>query len=139
MDDSQKTQQQTHFTDQTQVTSSPITDDVTQNVSSQPTEKKEETPLAPVSAPSKEGGPSLVSKPETLIISSMPEMEVSPDLQKETGAEAVTEVPQLTPEDTQAGIVHAKESTPVSIPSTATIILPMTQQQSQQTVKLLLQ
>jgi hypothetical protein len=125
MDDSQQSQQPTDPAYQSQSN---------QAVSPQPSDKKEEISV-PVSAPSKEGGPA-ISIPEKFVAPSVPEMEVSPDLQKETGIESKTETPQLTPEDAKAGIVHAKESVPVSVTPTATIVLPMTQQQSQQTVKL---
>ncbi|HSW88535.1 MAG TPA: hypothetical protein VLG12_05225 [Candidatus Saccharimonadales bacterium] len=132
MDDSQKIQQNTpQSDDQTQQIVTPVT-----TVSQQPSEKKEETtPVSPVSSPSKEGGPTPSITSESLISASTPEMEISPTLHTETGAEAVSETPILTPEDAKAGIVHAKESTPVST-AAATIVLPMTQQQAQQTVKI---
>jgi hypothetical protein len=122
MNDSQQNQQPA---DQTQPS---------QTISQHPFERPEDVAV-PVSAPSKEGGPA-VAMPEKLVMPSMPDIEVSPDLQKETGMEVKSESPQLTPEDAKAGIVHAKESVPVSIASAATIVLPMTQQQAQQTVQL---
>lgn len=134
MDDSQQTQLTNTDLVQSQSVapslSTPVqgaakSDDTTQN-----------TPQSPVSAPSRESGPAILTSPESLIAPSTPEIQVSPELQKETGAEAVSETPQLTLEDAKAGIVHAKESTPVSTTPSSTITLPMTQQQAQQTIKL---
>ncbi len=114
---------------------SPGRSSVQQTSQQQPAENEEEIIEIPVSIHSKEGGPSLPTSHETLLRASMPELEISPDLKKE-GVEVVTETPKLMPEDAAAGIVHAKESVPVSTTPTATIVLPMTQQQAQQTVKI---
>ena len=165
MNDSQQKQQQLNDVDQTpsssgltgvqsgQVQQNPASQqDVTQavpnqqpaqQVPSQPEdlpaerqEKKEETSTAaPVGAPSKEGGPAVPVTSEKLVVPSLEKVEVSPEL-KEIGVEAKSEVPELTPEDAQAGIVHAKESTPVVISEEPSIKLPMSQQQAQQTVKM---
>lgn len=133
MDDSQKIQQNTYQTgDQTQVISPPVA-----ATTPQPGEKKDENiPASPVGSPSKEGGPASFITSESLLSASTPEMEISPKMHTETGVEAVSESPILTPEDTKAGIIHAKESTPVSPAAATTIVLPMTQPQAQQTVKI---
>ncbi|HSW96658.1 MAG TPA: hypothetical protein VLF89_02415 [Candidatus Saccharimonadales bacterium] len=131
MDDSQKIQQNTTpVNDQTQqmpVASEPM----------QPSEKKEEiTHSTHISSASKEGGPAVVlPSSESLISPSMKEVEISSE-EKDAGVEVISEPLALTPEDIKAGVVHAKESTPVSTTPTATIVLPMTQQQAQQTVKI---
>lgn len=125
MDDSQKTQQNsTNVADQSQV-----------QVPSVPLPQPEPVNY-PISSPSRESGPASPISSESLASLSTPEMIISPELHKETGAEAVSEAPTLTPEDAQAGIVHAKESTPVSVIPQETIVLPMTQPQAQQTVKI---
>ncbi len=135
MNDFQQTQQQNNDADQD--VSQTTTDDqqTVQMPRQQENGRKEEIPAEPVGLPSKEGAPS-VPMPEKLVSPSVPEVEISSELHAETGAEAVSEIPKLTPEDTQAGIVHAKESVPVLTAPAATIVLPMTQQQAQQTVKL---
>lgn len=144
MDGSQKTQQQANDVDQTPINSGQTQQDdsqsqqATQPVQTSQTqheEKKEEIPAAPVSAPSKEGGPAAPVSTEKLVVPSLEKVEVAPEL-KEIGVEAKDEVPELTPEDAQAGIVHAKESTPVVVAEEPSIKLPMSQQQAQQIVKL---
>lgn len=165
MDDSQKKQQQSYNTDQTPIQSGQAQQstasqqDLTQAVQnqkpvqqlpSQPEdlpatrqEKKEEVPVAPasglspaepISAPSKESGPAQVTS-EKLVVPSQEKMQVSSELQ-EIGIEAKDDMPKLTPEDAQAGIVHAKEATPVVMTDQPSIQLPMSQQQAQQTVKM---
>lgn len=134
MDDPQQTQPITTPADQSQPVApsvgTPVQNPVKNDGSIQT------IPQSPVSAPSRESGPTISTSPEALISPSTPEIKVSPELHKETGVEAVSEAPQLTPEDTKAGIVHAKESTPVATTPSSTIVLPMTQPQAQQTVKL---
>lgn len=128
MDDTQKTQQNaTPVSDQPQFqpTVTPVT-----SIPQEPAPQ-------PISNPSREAGPAKSPlSSETLASLSTPEMVISPEMQKEMGAEVVSEAPKLTPEDAKAGIVHAKESTPVSTTPASTIVLPMTQQKAQQTVKM---
>lgn len=132
MDDSQQTQQKTSVITQDQQN---LPQNQTTSQQASPQDRKEHIPATPISAPSKEGGPAFSESTEESIKASSPEMEISPELQHEIGAEVNTETPTLTPADANAGIVHAKESVPVSTTPTSAIVLPMSQQQAQQTVK----
>lgn len=64
--------------------------------------------------------------------------EIAPELsqeEKEAGVEAVSHGQNLTTEHKEAGIYHAKESTPVSTSPSGMVSLPMTKQKAQSVLK----
>ena len=77
-------------------------------------------------------------EPETVTVEPIQPSETEPSLDKEVseaGVEKVSESPQLSEDQKQAGIAYAKEATPVSTTPSGNIVLPMTEEEAIKIIK----
>lgn len=106
-------------------------DDTVQKIQNQQNTAPSQPPTPVNSSIIKEHEPEIVTAP-------IQPSDKEPLLDKEemeTGVETVSESPQLSEDQKQAGISYAKEATPVSTTPSGNIVLPMTEEEALKTIK----